>query len=30
LVAFGAGALGFKDVTDLTGVAPALKAWFER
>jgi 2,3-bisphosphoglycerate-independent phosphoglycerate mutase len=30
LVAFGAGALGFKDVTDLTGVALALKAWFER
>jgi 2,3-bisphosphoglycerate-independent phosphoglycerate mutase len=30
LVAIGRGALEFKDVTDLTGVAPALKAWFER
>lgn len=30
LVAIGRGALEFKNVTDLTGVAPALKAWFEQ
>ena len=30
LVAVGHGALEFAKVTDLTGVAPALKAWFER
>jgi 2,3-bisphosphoglycerate-independent phosphoglycerate mutase len=30
LVASGHGALEFENVTDLTGVAPALKAWFER
>lgn len=30
LVAIGLGALAFAAVTDLTGVAPALKAWFER
>ena len=29
LVAVGRGALEFENVTDLTGVAPALKAWFE-
>lgn len=30
LVAIGHGALEFENVTDLTGVAPALKAWFEQ
>jgi 2,3-bisphosphoglycerate-independent phosphoglycerate mutase len=30
LVVVGTGALEFKDVTDLTGVVPALKSWFER
>jgi 2,3-bisphosphoglycerate-independent phosphoglycerate mutase len=30
LVAIGQGALEFAVVKDLTGVAPALKAWFER
>jgi 2,3-bisphosphoglycerate-independent phosphoglycerate mutase len=30
LVAIGQGALEFENVTDLTGVAPALKAWFEQ
>lgn len=30
LVAIGHGALEFENVTDLTGVTPALKAWFER
>jgi 2,3-bisphosphoglycerate-independent phosphoglycerate mutase len=30
LVAIGKGALEFKDVMDLTGVAPALKAWFKQ
>ncbi len=30
LVAIGHRALEFESVTDLTGVAPALKAWFER
>jgi 2,3-bisphosphoglycerate-independent phosphoglycerate mutase len=30
LVAIGQGALEFENVMDLTGVAPALKSWFER
>jgi 2,3-bisphosphoglycerate-independent phosphoglycerate mutase len=30
LVAIGRGALQFVDVTDLTGVAPVLKVWFEQ
>jgi 2,3-bisphosphoglycerate-independent phosphoglycerate mutase len=30
LVAIGTDALEFANVTDLTGVAPALKSWFER
>jgi 2,3-bisphosphoglycerate-independent phosphoglycerate mutase len=30
LIAIGHGALEFENVMDLTGVAPALKAWFER
>jgi 2,3-bisphosphoglycerate-independent phosphoglycerate mutase len=30
LIAIGHGALEFKNVTDLTGVAPALKTWFEQ
>jgi 2,3-bisphosphoglycerate-independent phosphoglycerate mutase len=30
LVALGHGALEFSEVTDLAGVAPALKAWFEQ